>query len=53
MLQSKDTGGTMDKKIRPLHMLSTRDSLQIERQIQTKSKGVKKIFHENENKQKS
>ena len=32
----------MDKKTRPLHMLPTRDSLQIKRHTQTKRKGIKK-----------
>ena len=39
----------MDNKTRPLHLLSTRDSLQIKRQIQALSKGIEKIFHENGN----
>ena len=32
----------MDKKTRPLHMLTTRDSLQIKRHMQTKRKGMEK-----------
>ena len=32
----------MDKKTRPLHMLPTRDSLQIKRHTQTKRKGMEK-----------
>ena len=32
----------MDKKIRPLHMLFTRNSVKIERHTQTQSKGMDK-----------
>ena len=32
----------MDQKTRPLHMLPTRDSLQIKRYTQTKRKGMEK-----------
>ena len=32
----------MDKKIRSIHMLPTRDSFQIKRHTQTKSKGMEK-----------
>ena len=42
----------MDNQTRPLHRLSTRDSLQIERHTETESKRVENIFYENENKQK-
>ena len=37
----------MDKKARPIYMLLTRDSPQIQRYTQTKVKGWKKIFHAN------
>ena len=37
----------MDKVTGPLHMLPTRDSLQIERHTQAESKEVKNMFHEN------
>ena len=42
----------MDKKIRPIYMLSTRDPPQKERCKQTKSKGMKKIFMQVEIKKK-
>ena len=34
----------MDKKTRPIYMLSPRDSLQNERYTQTKSKGMEKRY---------
>ena len=37
----------MDTKTRPLYILSTRDSHQNKRHIQTKSEGLEKIFHTN------
>ena len=39
----------MDTKTRPIYMLSTRDSLQIQRHIQTGSERIEKDFHANEN----
>ena len=42
----------MDNKIRPLHMLSIRDSLQFKRHThRLKVKGCSKLFHESKNKQ--
>ena len=37
----------MDKKTRPLYVLSTGDPLQNKGHIQTKSEGLEKIFHAN------
>ena len=37
----------MDNKTRPMYMLLPRHPSQIERYIQTKKKGWKKIFHAN------
>ena len=37
----------MDKKTRPLYMQPPRDPSQIERDTQTKRKGLEKIFHAN------
>ena len=42
----------MDEKIRPIKMLSTRDSLQDERYKKTESERMEKVFNTNENKKK-
>ena len=43
----------MDRKTRPLYLLSTRDPLQNKGHIQTKMKGWKKIFHANRDQKKA
>lgn len=43
----------MDEKIRPIKMLSTRDSLQDERYRKTESERMEKVFNTNENKKES
>ena len=52
MLQSKDTGGQMNKKTRPTHILSARYSIQIKRHTQIESKGMKKKGHADRNEKK-
>ena len=42
----------MDKERRPIYMLPPRDTSQMERYTQTKSKGMEKIFHANEKEKK-
>ena len=52
---SSQMGGTsynLKNTVRPLHMLSARDSLQIKRHTQTEGKTMEKIFHQNGNGQK-
>ena len=43
----------MDTKTRPIYMLSTRDPFQIQRDIQTESKGMEKVFHASRSQKKS
>ena len=43
----------MDKKSRPIYMLSTRDPLQTKGHTQTESEGMEKIFHANGNQKKT
>ena len=42
----------MDKKARPVYMLSRRDPLQIQGHIQTEKREWKRIFHANRNQKK-
>ena len=48
----KNTEWQKGFKTRPTYMLSKKDSLQIWRQVQTKSEGMGKVFHANGNKKK-
>ena len=43
----------MNTKTRPIDLLPIRDSIQIQRHIQTESKGMEKIFHTNGNENKA
>ena len=47
----KIQGGWMYRRTRPLHMLPTRGSLQMEKHTQTESKGMEKDISLNESKQ--
>ena len=43
----------MNTETRPIDLLLIRDSIQIQRHVQTESKGMEKIFHTSENKNKA
>ena len=49
MFQPKDIDYRMDTEIRPVYMMSIRDSLWIQRYIWTESEGMGKVFYANEN----
>ena len=52
MLQSKDIDRLNGYKTRPIHMLPTRDTLQIQRHTETESDSVENVFHANVNQKK-